>query len=134
MKLQRSLLVLLAAAGTVRAAGAPVSRLLPPKTALVFGIRVRPVLDALEAQGVLKEVRQQTAGLLPPAMLSGFDPFKDVDEILLASTGAGQDAPALAVVIGHFHPEKRGVVEASKGSKQVLAFLDDSTLLAGDAA
>jgi hypothetical protein len=134
MKFWRSSLLLFAAAGAVRAADTPVANLLPPKTSVVFGVRVRPLLDALEAQGVLKDLREQTKPLLSQGAFSGFDLFQDVDELLVASTGGNQDAPALIIVTGRFHVVNPGIVESQKGSKQVLAFLNDSTLLAGDLA
>jgi hypothetical protein len=134
MKLWRSSLLLLAAAGAIRAADPETANLMPRNTTMVFGVRVRPLVDTLEAQGVLKDLREQSGAFLPQAVLAGFDPFTDVDELLIASTGAGQDAPALAIVTGRFHVAKPGVIEAQKGSKQVMAFLNESTFVAGDLA
>jgi hypothetical protein len=131
MKLYGSCLLLLAA-GVIHAADPALADLLPANTAIVFGIRLRPVFEALEKQGVMKDLRQQAALLLLHPALSGFDPFQDIDEILVASTGAGQDAPGLAMMTGRFHAASPGTLTVHQGSKQVTALLSDSIMLAGD--
>jgi hypothetical protein len=103
---------------------------------------VRGLVDALAAQGVDKEAREKLSGFLAQTPLAGFDPFHDVDEILFASTGEGQNPPSLVVMTGRFDAVafssggKRYrdalILESPPGSKQVTALVGVNTMLAGD--
>ena len=75
----------------------------PAGTRVVIGLRVRSLVDALAAQGIGKEAQEKVSGFLAQTPLAGFDPFHDVDEILLASTGEGQNPPSLVVMTGRFN-------------------------------
>jgi len=68
----------------------------------MFGVQVRRILGSSLAQGANAGA---TAGALSGAApmgaewqkivsLAGFDPFKDIDEVLIASTGEGEPAHA----------------------------------------
>ena len=82
------------------------------------------------------------SGLLGQTPLAGFDPFHDVDEILLASTAEGPNPPSLVVMTGRFNAAafssggKRYrnalIMEGPQGSKQSTALVDANTMLAGD--
>jgi hypothetical protein len=111
---------------------------------VVIGLRVRNLIDALAAQGIGKEAQTQVSNLLAQTPLAGFDPFHDVDEILLASTGEGQNPPSLVVMTGRFDAAaftsqgKRDgdaiIVEGRKGATQATALVDANTMLIGDLA
>lgn len=124
------------------AADAALPGFLPPGARVLFGLRVRSLIDALAAQGIGKEAQGTLSGLLAQTPLVGFDPFHDVDEILLASTGEGQNPSTLMVMTGRFNAaafSSEGtrfgnafIVESGQGAKQVTALVDANTVLMGD--
>jgi hypothetical protein len=117
--------------------------LLPSDTQIVFGIRVRTVVDSELARHLTTQMKGQAADWEKLIAASGFDPLHDLDEVLIASTGAGKKAPTLIVARGRFDVAKlapnaeqyRGVplVENKTGpASGVFGFLGGSTALAGD--
>jgi len=108
---------------------------------VAFGINVRNLVDSPLAQGL-----SEADGLRPEWLKltshAGFDPLRDIDELLLASSGEGQNAPAIVVLRGRFNVARLGagakayhgvpVLEASKGAKGSVAFLAESTAILGD--
>jgi len=117
--------------------------LLPSDAQVVFGIRVRSVVDSELGRNISTELKGQAADWQKLLDASGFDPLHDLDEVLIASTGAGKKAPTLAVARGTFDVAKlapnaeqyKGVPLVSGKTTQgqgVFAFLDNSTALAGD--
>ena len=137
----RPLLLLLVAAVARCHAAPAIDVLLPPGSTVVFGLRTANLLDLLARQDGAKDIRQQVSMLLAASPFSGFDPFHDIDEVVLATTGTGQNPPALIVITGRFDPAKLAqgahpyhnipLIQNAK-SKQVMAVLDATTLLAGD--
>lgn len=123
-------------------AGPALDVLLPPNAIAVFGLRASSILNLLAQQDETKDLRMQISALLAMSPWSGFDPFRDIDEVVIAAMASGQNPPTLAVITGRFDAAKlaQGKGQAYRGatlvqnakSKQVLAILDDSTLLAGD--
>jgi hypothetical protein len=99
---------LLSVALPVRAA--EVERLLPEKTETILVINVKQLLEsplikkhALElARGALKQ-NEQVSKIFEAL---GFDPFRDVTSVTVATTGAGPDAKGLAIVHGQFDTAK----------------------------
>jgi hypothetical protein len=132
----------LLAAVSLHAADAGLPGWFPPGTRVVIGLRVRSLVDAMAAQGVAKEAQQKVSGLLAQTPLAGFDPFHDVDEILLASTAQGPNPPSLKVMTGRFnaavfssggkHYRDALIQEGPPGSKQAMALAGANTMLAGD--
>jgi len=127
---------------SVGAADAALPGFLPPGARVLFGLRVRSLIEALAAQGIGKEAQRTVSGLLAQTPLAGFDPFHDVDEIVLASTGAGQNPPTLVVMAGRFDAAAFSsggrryrdalILEGQPGAKQVTALVDAHTMLMGD--
>jgi hypothetical protein len=123
-------------------AGSALDVLLPPGATGVFGLRASSILNLLAQQDGAKDLRTQVSALLAMTPWSGFDPFRDIDEVVVAAMGSGQNPPTLAVITGRFDAAKlaQGKGQAYRSatlvqdakSKQVLAILDDATLLAGD--
>ncbi len=109
-----------------------------------MGLRVRSVFDALAAQGIGKEMHDTVAELISRSPLAGFDPTQDLDEVLLATTGEGQNPPTLVVMTGRFNVsafQSAGVryrnaltIERPPGSRQLEALIDSNTMLAGEAS
>ena len=134
--------ICLLAADSLWAADAALPGYFPPGVRVVIGLRVRSLVDALAAQGIGKEAQASVSGFLAQTPLAGFDPFHDLDEILLGSTGEGQNPPSLVVMTGRFDAaafSSRGkryrdalIMEGQPGVKQVTAFVDANTMLAGD--
>ena len=130
------------AAISLDAADAALPGYFPPDTRVVIGLRVRGLVDALATQGVGKEAEDKVSGLLAQTPLAGFDPFHDVDEILLASTAEGRNPPSLVVMTGRFHAAAFSsggkhyrnalIMESPQKSEQAMALVDANTVLAGE--
>ena len=131
MLLRPALLLSLLTAPLVQGADSALLDLLPPNASFVLGVNVRKMVSAPSVQKAVAEA--QAAGPQWTAMLQaiGFDPVRDVDEILLAVTGGGQNPPTLILARGRFGAI-RSLAEQHKG-KNSLVFLDDGTAIGGDA-
>lgn len=150
MKPSLCLLPLLLAAPAFCSEDSALLDLLPPDTQIIIGAHVRAVVDSPLGQNQARELSQdqQLQGLMAswPAIVAavGFDPLKDIDEIILATNGQGSKPPTLVVARGRFPVEKlsaggapyHGVLLMSmKGQSDgdgYYAFLDSNTALAGD--
>ncbi len=139
------LLPLVLAAPVVCAAQSNLFDLLPAGTQMVLGVHVHRIVDSELARNLTAELKGQAAQWQTMIAASGFDPLHDLDEVLIASTGAGKEAPTLVIARGTFDVAKlaAGAVDYhgvplvsnnSKGREGVFAFLDGSTALAGDGA
>ncbi len=127
--------VLLLSVRACLAAG-EVADFLPPETKVVLGLRMSTIASAL----------QQNLGpeLLAQVKFGGFDPLKDLDEVIVMTNGATENPPALALLLGRFDLEKmaRGakryagvpLVNAPAQAQGVMALLDSTTALAGEPA
>ena len=123
----RPVLVLLAALRFALAADAGMAGYFPPDTKVVLGIHVRALADA----GLFQEV----AGSIPKELLPGFDVMKDLDEVLIGTSGEGKKPPALAVLRGRFNMEKFARDATRYNGVPVLgsvALIDETTAIAGD--
>ena len=148
MKLAQSLLVLLAAVRAVPAADAAPTDFFPAGTKVVFGINVRKIAESPLAQAGLTQARAQVqsqaaaADWLKLAAVAGFDPLRDIDEVLVATNGEGQNPPSLIVASGRFNVARLAVgakryhgvpiLGGDKPTDGVVALLNGSTALAGD--
>jgi hypothetical protein len=123
--------------------------LLPPGARIVFGMRVRAVVNSTLAQSLSSEIQGASGDWQKLIAGAGFDPLHDLDEVVLASTGEGKEAPVLIVARGTFDTARltanakpyHGVPLVSMGEKvsvgakpAILAILDGSTVLTGDPA
>jgi hypothetical protein len=116
---------------------------LPPDTKVVMGLRVHALTESSlfqENSGNAKTLAENWTKL---TALTGFDPLRDIDEVLLTSPADRENAPALVVLRGRFNLERlaagaelyHGVALQGNGRKGsgVLALLDATTALAGEA-
>ena len=138
--------LLLAALAAVRllAAGDPALDLLPANTKVVFGMRVAAIVQSPLFNDAGEDARKLSEQWLKVAAITGFDPLHDIDEVLIGTSADNEKAPALLVVRGRFDLERMGAGAAryrgvallgqARGASGVLALLDASTALAGDAA
>ena len=148
MKLAQSLLVLLLAVRAVPAADAALTDFFPAGTKIVLGINVRKVAESPLAQAGLTQAKAQVqsqaaaADWLKLASLAGFDPLRDIDEVLVATDSEGQNPPSLIVAKGRFDVARLAegakryrdvpILGGDKPTDGVVALLNGSTALAGD--
>ncbi|HXS94366.1 MAG TPA: hypothetical protein VN736_07155 [Candidatus Limnocylindrales bacterium] len=134
MRTRAALLLLLAA--TLPAADLDI---LPPNAKMVVGIRVKSLTRAIESAGLTDQLRKQSEGLAIP----GFDPFQDIDEIVIATESEGQNPPALMLLTGRFplllataattqRYRQYPIYKPATQPDQIFAILDPNTALAGD--
>ncbi len=144
MKFAHCLLPLLLPLRAVPAAADTLTDLLPPDTKVVFGIRMHNLALSSVAQTFAGQAKAATAGWLKTVPLDGIDLLRDIDEVLIASTGKGQDPPSIIVVTGRFDVPRlaegakdyHGVplLTGASETDSVVALLGNGTALLGDAA
>jgi hypothetical protein len=118
---------------------------LPPETKALIGVRLRSLAASPFFKDAASQAMASRSDWMAVASMIGFDPLKDIDEILIASASDQPNAPALLVVRGRFDVARlsngakhyRGVPligASTKTAQGVIALVDSSTALAGDAA
>ncbi|MBI1895739.1 MAG: hypothetical protein HYS04_04255 [Acidobacteria bacterium] len=144
---------LLAAAGVLPAAADPeMLRYVSPNAKFVGGIQVDRTVASPFGQFVLSRVASGDAGLSKFIAATGFDPRRDLREIVVSSEGPGDRNHGLIVARGTFdanrilaQAEAHGataaphagitLITSGKDAKSAwFAFPDGSTFLAGDEA
>jgi len=137
MRLLQTLLLL---AGMAAAAEPVPSDLLPPGTKVLVGLSVRSLIDSPLLKGMAGDAAKMAASLTAEGPFAGLDPARDLDSVFFASTGQGDNAPALIVIRGRFRPAGvagariyKGVpvFDAPRNQKGTLAILDAATAIAG---
>src|SRR5947209_950902 len=73
---------------------------LPSETTAVIGIQVRTIVDFLESQAVSGQWKTTGTQLMSKNPLPGFDPLKDLDEVVITTTGKGDTPEALILLRG----------------------------------
>ena len=145
MKVQALFVSLLFAAASHAESALAIPGFLPQDTKVVIGVQVRalvasPISKAFVA-GMSSNVN--AADLLKLTAAMGFNPLSDVDDVLIATSGKGENPPALVVAHGRFDRLQapggamyHGVEMHTAGSKKdsAWAVLDPSTAVAGDPA
>jgi hypothetical protein len=142
------LVVSLLAASAAMAAEIPLGELAPPGTKVAIGINVRGLVDAPVVKSLGNQAQNLGAKLAATGHLTGFDPLKDLDQILILSTGEGDKAPMLAVLRGRFDLQQLAPgttryhdvamidvgYAAGPAAGGAMALLDGEIALAGDRA
>jgi hypothetical protein len=118
--------------------------LLPPNTKVVLGIRVHNLAVSSVVRSFAAQAQVALSGWLKAVPLDGIDLLRDIDEVLIASSGNGQNPPAIIVVTGRFDvahlaegAQRYHEVPLLTGEKEtdsVVALLDAGTALIGDPA
>jgi hypothetical protein len=144
MKLARCLFAVFLALRAVPAAADTLTDLLPPDTKVVFGIRVHNLAISSVAQTFAVQAQAAAAGWLQAVPLHRIDFLRDIDEILIASTGKAPNPPSLAVVTGRFNVASLAegarryhdvpLLVGEKETDSVFALLDTGTALIGNPA
>src|SRR5436305_6332246 len=135
-------------AGTLPAVDHTLLNLVSPDAKVLAGVNVQQAKGTLFGEYVLNQIQSGNTEMQQVIALTGFDPTRDVGEVLAASTGAPQTG--LAVARGNFDNGKitaaaglKGAVSEAYNGVNILedpnqthgvAFLDTTTALAGDVA
>lgn len=127
---------MLLAGAAAACAAAPAESVLPgfiaPDTKVVFGIQLRRILDSAAGKSLTSGT-----GTFSVPELAGLDLMRDVDEVIIATNAEGENPPGLLVLIGRFHPSRGKsyhqvpIVETAASGGSAVAFLDESTAIAG---
>jgi len=135
-------LVALAAVRLV-VAGDSAMNFLPADTKVVIGIRVSAIRESALFKDAGTDARKLGEEWTKLVAITGFDPVHDIDEILIVSPADNAKAAALVALRGRFNLERMGagakryhgvaIVGAGTGGTSVLALLDATTALAGEA-
>ncbi|HJZ98966.1 MAG TPA: hypothetical protein VKE70_20795 [Candidatus Solibacter sp.] len=134
--------------GVLLAADPLLLNLVPPDAKVVAGVNVEQAKGTQFGQWVLNQMQPDDAHMQELITLTGFDPRRDVRELLVATTGAPHTGLALAR--GNFDVAKitgaaaqHGAVTEVYGNLTIIedpkqeggvAFLDSTTVAAGDLA
>lgn len=143
--------LLTAFSGSLTAADPRLLNLVMPDAKVLAGVNVEQAKGTQFGQWVLNQMQTQDTHLQQLVTLTGFDPRRDVRELLVASDGAPGSKTGLALAMGSFDVAKitaaatlNGVVSEVYGGVTILkdpkqqtagmAFLDATTVAAGDIA
>jgi hypothetical protein len=104
---------------------------IPPQSKVVIGINVRHIIDSAQLPDLAAGSQTLSTLMLEQNGLSGLNPLKDVDSVLIASTGEGEQPPTVAILWGRF-----GNVQLvdKKNPRGIIRRIGDSMLAAGDPA
>ncbi len=123
--------------------------LVMPDARVLVGVNVEGILSSQIGKQMGAEMQRRAPDVQLMLQKTGFDPTKDLKEILIASTGKGTNGPTLFLVRGSFDAAKISAAAASTGrtpqtyegvqimdnpseSKGAFAFLDGTTVVGGD--
>jgi hypothetical protein len=136
--------------GVLFAADPMLLNLLPPDAKVVGGVNVEQAKGTQFGQYILNQMQTADAHLQELVALTGFDPRRDVRELLVASNGNPQGHTGLALARGNFDVVKitgaaaqHGAVTEVYGNTTIIedskqeggmAFLNSTTVAAGDLA
>ena len=143
--------LLTAFSGVLSAADPTLLNLVMPDAKVLAGVNVQQAKGTQFGQYVLNELQTHDAELQKLVTLTGFDPRRDVSELLVASDGVPGGKSGLALAKGTFDVAKitaaatmagvtsevyGGVTILEEPKKQLagIAFLDANTVVAGDIA
>src|SRR5689334_17597978 len=140
--------------GVLSAADPQLLNLVMPDAKVIAGVNVEQAKGTVFGQYVLNQIQTHDADMQKLVTLTGFDPRRDVREVLVASNGtaSSQSHTGLALAKGTFDVAKitaaatmagKDVATESYGGLTILedakglngiAFLDSTTVVAGDVA
>ena len=137
------------AAGLASAADPALLNLLMPEAKLVIGINVEQAKNTPFGQSVLARLQKEDAGFARFVTATGFDPRRDLREVVIGSTGNRPEG-GLVVARGFFNSARLAEFAKIEGAtvtnfngvdivsgpkadhKGAFAFLDSTTALGGD--
>src|ERR1035438_202762 len=98
--------LLTAFSGTLSAADPVLLNLVMPDATVIAGVNVQQAEGTQFGQFILNQMQTQNAQMQQLVTLTGFDPRKDVRELLVASSGGPQSKVGLALARGTFDVSK----------------------------
>lgn len=146
----RNLLVLSIVFGaSAWSADSSLLNLVMPDAQVLCGASVERILSSPIGKEIGSQIRGKFSEVQQAIEKTGFDPSKDLKEVLIAATGKGQNGPALVLVRGSFDPDKIRAAIATTGrtpetyqgvqilnnpsqSNGAFAFLDGTIAVGGD--
>jgi hypothetical protein len=136
--------------GVLLAADPVLLNLVSPDAKVVAGVNVEQAKGTQFGQYILNQMQTNDAHLQQLVALTGFDPRRDVRELLVSSDGNPQSKTGLALARGNFDVAKitgaatqHGAITEVYGNTTIIedpkqeggiAFLDSTTVAAGDIA
>jgi hypothetical protein len=137
--------------GALSAADPQLLNLVMPDAKVLAGVNVEQAKGTQFGQYVLNQLQTEDAHMQQLVTLTGFDPRRDVRELLVASDGVPGGKTGLALAKGNFDVAKitaaaalQGaasevyksitILEDPKKQSMGIAFLDSTTVAAGDIA
>jgi len=142
-----------AAAGSMAAAGPELAQMVMPGAATVAGFNMRSLRTTAAGQALLGKMQKDEKALQELLQATGFDPRRDLDEVLMASAPGASGQISVVLLSGTFDKERilsaaraqkaevimyRGVEMIRPNSKQadkgVLAFVNGNLVVAGNEA
>jgi hypothetical protein len=150
MAISRRLITISLAFGAIACAADPtLLNLVMPDAKVAFGVNVEKIVASPIGQQIGAQIRQAPPELQQIFKDTGFDPTHDLKEVLIASTGQGQNAPTLILARGTFDIAKLSAFALSSGRPAILyegvpilthpskssgamALLDSTTVIGGD--
>src|SRR5207247_10744996 len=104
-----------------RAADQQLLNVLMPDAKVVAGVNVDQAKGSPFGQYVLQQMQSQDQHMRELALQTGFDPTRDVHELLVASSGAPGKETGLALARGNFN-----IAGASGAAAQPVVFTEPS--------
>jgi hypothetical protein len=142
--------LLLIPAGSLSAADPRLLGMVMPEASVVAGVNVAQARGTPFGQYVLGQARQESADFAKFVAITGFDPRRDLTEVVFASAGESGKKAGLAIARGTFDVNRlvaaaradghsvdtyQGVeVATSRNGNDSVAFLDATLALAGSAS
>lgn len=117
MTLRRTLLALIFTAGLSMAADPALLQLVMKDARMVAGIDFDRAKNSPFGQKILGEMKEEDQGFQKLVTSTGFDPRRDLREVVLAATGAPKDEAAIVLVRGTFDQGKIGQFLRSEGGE-----------------
>ncbi len=138
-----ALVVLLLSARALMAADPPFAEYVPADTKILIGVQARTIIDSDWGKALIEQVKSASGDAWAKAMpLKGFDLLQNLDEVWIASSSMENKAPSLVILRGRFDPSHLPaaigryhtvpLIPIDAKREQLLAFVDPSTILAGD--
>ena len=147
--LRKTFTIALVFSAAACAADPSLLNLVMPDARVLVGVNVERILSSPIGKEIESKIQGRAPELQQILQKTGFDPTKDLQEILIAATGKGQNGPALFLVRGSFDAAKVSAAAVSTGrtpqtyegvqimdnpseSKGAFAFLDETIAVGGD--
>src|ERR1700733_4102411 len=132
MRFLASLLVagLASAVSAFSAVDAGLLALVPPDAQLVSGVHVSQSRVSPFGQFIISQFQTEPGELQDLVAQTGFDPGKDVTEVLMAFNGKPKEGNGLVLARGNFDPERIRTAAVAKGAT-VESYLGTDLIVSG---